>query len=357
MAQISKKNIKSDSRKFVLKIDSPGEVSVDTLSKKLQAAQQVLFNIGSAIARGGRRGPYIAEVLQTCTLFFVESKTGSLEIVTELPPKSVLFKEMDLGNESLRNMGQTLQAIQQNDHKKIKKLYPDYGQRSRVVKSIARLLPEEYAEYEILITTDNIQSKLKSNVREVLEPLIIEPCELPEQVMKTLTGTLYLIEVATGKHQIGIIINNRHIPCYYTPEDEVIIRDLIPGSLVEVKGRATLNDRGDVEQIEEIIDIVMVQPIIPLNWTRVDYGNRRFLLNEQIQIEQNFRSGIWTCEFKPLGIFGYGESRHEAVSSFRRDFAVCYDDIAQEEDENLTLDAQELKQKLLGLIKETLSLT
>ena len=349
--------MQKDSRRFIIKIESPGAVSVDTLSKKLQAAQQVLLNVGSATAGGGRRGPYSAEVLQACTLFFVKSKPGSLEVITELPPKSVLFKEMDLGEESLRNTDKTLQAIQQKDRKAIEELYPDFGQRSRVVKSIARLLPEEDAEYEVLITTDKTLNRLQSSIRETLEPLIIEPVELPEQVIKILTGTLYLIEVATGKHQIGVIVNNRHIPCYYAPDDEVIVRDLIPGSLVEVKGRATLNNRGDVEQIEEVIDITMVQPIIPLNWTRVDYGNRRFVLNEQIQIQQDFRGSMWICEFKPLGILGYGESRHEAVNSLRRDFAICWDNIAQEDDKNLTLDAQELKQKLRGLVKEVVSLS
>lgn len=349
--------MQKESRELILKIDSPGEVSIETLSKKLQAVQQVLFNIGSATAGGGRRGPYSAEVLQACTLFFVESNPGSLEVITKLPEQSVLFKEWDLGEQSLKNLNKTLRAVQEKDHSAIENIYPDFGQRSRVIKSIARLLPEEDAEYEILVIADKTKSRLQPNFREVLESLIIEPGELPEQFIKTLTGTLYLIEVATGKHRIGITVNNRHIPCYYTPDDEVIIRDLIPGSLVEAKGRATLNERGDVERIEEIIDITMAQPIIPLNWTRVDYGNRRFSLKEQIQIQQDFRAGLWICEFKPLGMFGYGESRHEAVKSFRRDFADCWDDIAQEKSENLTLDAQELKQKLLSLVKDVLPLT
>ncbi len=342
-----------DSHKLIFKIDSPGEVSVDTLSKKLQAAQQVLFNIGSAIAGGGRRGPYAAEVLQSCTLYFVESRSDSpLEVITHLPKEPVLFREMDLGERSLRSMNETLGALEKRDQAKIQELYPDSGQRSRVLKSLVRLLPEEDAEYELLVTSLGVANTLRPNLRETWERAITEPTELPDLVARTLTGTLYLIEVVTGKHQVGIIVRNRNIPCYYSPEDEPVIRDLIPGSLVEVKGRVTLNDMGDVQQVEEIIDITMVQPIVPLTWTRIDYGNSRFLLTEQIQIQQDFRNGVWVCEFEPLGILGYGSSRHEAVVSFRRDFAACWHDIAEEEDDKLTLDAQELKEKFRNLVKD-----
>ena len=62
------------------------------------------------------------------------------------------------------------------------------------------------------------------------------------------------------------------------------------------------------------------------------------------------------CEFEPLGILGYGESRHDALNAFRLDFASSWDEIAQEKDEHLTLDAQELKQKLCNLVKEVQTL-
>ena len=356
MAGTGKKNIKHESRKLVLKIDSPGKVSVETLSKKLQAAQQVLFNIGSSIAGGGRRGPHSGEVVQNCTLFFVESKPGSLEVIAQLAEPSVLFGEYDIGEQALKHMGETLEAIQNKDRKAIEHLYRDSGQRTRVIKSVTRLLPEEDAEYDVLVLTSGFQNRLHSNLRETFEVVLVEPTELPELAMKTLTGTLYLIEVTTGQRQVGVTVNNRHIHCFYAAEDEAVIRDLIPGSLVEVKGRATLNESGDVQQIEEIMDITMVQPIVPLNWTRIDYGNRRFLLQEQIQIQQDFRDGVWVYEFEPLKVLGYGLSRHEALVTFRKDFAVCWDDIVQEEDANLTLDAQELKQKLKQLVKEVQSL-
>ena len=347
----------TDARILTLTIESPGRVSVDVLAKKLEAAQQVLFNIGSTIAGGGRRGPHSATVIQSCTLYFVKSEPGSLRVVAQLPTPSMLFEEMDVGDQSLKLMTDTLAAIEKKDKAAIENLYKDSGQRARVVKSVSRLLPEEDAEYDMVVTTAKASNRLRSNFREAVEAVLIEPTELPEQAVRALTGTLYLIEVATGEHQVGVIVKNRRVPCYYVAEDEPVIRDLVPGSLVEVKGVATLNDRGDVERIEQIVDISMVLPIIPLSWSRVDYGNRRFLLKEQIQIRQDFRDDVWVCEFQPLGILAYGLSRRDALECFRRDFALSWDDIAQEQDDKLTMDAQELKTKFLGLVEreETLA--
>jgi len=348
--------METDTRTLTMTIDSPGEVSIDVLAKKLEAAQQVLFNIGSTIAGGGRRGPHSATVIQSCTLYFVKSEPGSLQVVAKLPKPSLLFEEMDVGEQSLKRMAQTLTAIEKRDRTAIEKLYKDSGQRLRVVKSVSRLLPEEDAEYDVVVATTKASNILRPSFREAVEAVLIEPSELPEQAIRTLTGTLYLIEVATGEHQVGIIVRNRRIPCYYTVEDEPIIRDLIPGSLVEVKGVATLNDRGDVERIEEIVDISMVLPIIPLNWSRVDYGNRRFVLKEQIQIRQDFLDDVWICEFEPLGMLAYGLSRREALECFRRNFALSWDDVAQEQNDNLTVDAQELKKKFRNLVEREESL-
>lgn len=341
-------------RQIALKIDTPGTVSLEVLSRKVQALQRLLWNIGSALSGGGRRGTWRSEVVQACSLFFVKAEPGSLTIVAQLPDLTLLSDEIELGAQSLKAMGKTLDAVQKKDIKAVEDAFPDYGQRARILKSLAPLSPEEDAEYKLSVTTvDNVtllDTTFHHNVAGMIRDEILE---IPEQAMRKLTGILYLIEVATGSPRIGVIVNNRQIECHYDRDYEIVIRDLVPGSLVEVEGRAILNDRGDVDNISQIYDITVAEPIMPLNWTRVDYGNRRFILNEQIQISQAYVDGVWLCEFEPLGILAFGVSRHDAVIDFRADFAACWDDIAEDRDENLTVDAQELKRKLKLLVKET----
>jgi len=258
---------------------------------------------------------------------------------------------MDLGMVSLERCAKTLKAAEQQDLGRIRELYPDYGQRARILTSAAKLLPEEGAEYEVSVATAHATVRLSEKVRsELAEFLHAEARDLalaPEVRIKT--GQLYLIEVATGQRHLGILAENRRIPCYFPPEYEAVVAELVPGSIVEIEGRATLNDHGDVERFEEVYDARPVY-IGPILLTRVIHGNRRFNLKERISVEVDFREGLWVHEYEPLGMHGFGTSRAESLMAFRTDFAACWDEIACEADKNLTPDARDLKEKLRKIV-------
>jgi hypothetical protein len=345
--------MKPKPRQITLKIETPGRVSLEILANKTQALQRLLWNIGSALSGGGKRGPRQSKVLQTCSLFFVEANPGSLEMLAQLPDSTELFDELELGTKSLNAVGPTLAAVQNKNYREVETTFPDSGQRARVIKSLAPLAPEEDAEYDLLIATADSSISLDARFHSDVTTMIRdEVLQIPEEAVRTITGILYLIEIATGSPRIGILTENRRIECHYDQDYETIITDLVPGSLVEVEGRAILNDRGDIDNIAQVYDITPVEPIMPLTWTRVDYGNKRFLLNEQIQIRQAYTDSVWSCEFEPLGILAFGLSRRNAVTGFRADFAACWHDIAQEDDANLTTDAIHLKKKLRDLVKK-----
>ncbi len=81
------------------------------------------------------------------------------------------------------------------------------------------------------------------------------------------------------------------------------------------------------------------------------YGGRRLVFREPIPVEGEFSDGVWLYTYEALGISGYGTTLSEALEAFRMDFAACYDTIAQEDDRNLTGDAQHLKAALLQLVE------
>lgn len=78
----------------------------------------------------------------------------------------------------------------------------------------------------------------------------------------------------------------------------------------------------------------------------------RFTLREPILIQESYEQGTWTQRYEPLGILAYGQSREEAVEAFCGEFASCWQEIACEEDSNLTADALELKSKLRDLVRD-----
>ncbi len=78
----------------------------------------------------------------------------------------------------------------------------------------------------------------------------------------------------------------------------------------------------------------------------------QFTLSEPICIQEAYERGTWTRRYDPLGILAYGRSREEVIAAFCEEFACCWEEIALEEDTNLTSDAQELKAKLRSIVKD-----
>ena len=340
-------------RKITISVDSPGGVAIDVLAQKLQATQKLLWNVGSTIAGGGRRGVWKSEVLQSCTLLVANLHMGSVDVSAELPPATSLLAEDDLGPPALARLVETLDAVRANDAARVRRIYPDHGQRARVVKSIRPLSPEEDAEYSLRVSVDGWSHPLDGGFRDTLAGIIRSDIEeLPYEATRRITGTLYLIEVAGGPPLVGVEVQHRKVQCHLDSEDEAVVRDLIPGSLVEVEGRATLTQGGDIDEIIQVTDISMVQPFLALRWTRVEYANRRLVLREPIVVAQQYEDGLWVCSHEPLGILVAGDSRRAAMDSLRAEFLELWDFIAQENDGNLTQDAIELKNKLRTLVEK-----
>jgi hypothetical protein len=342
-------------RLLLLRLEGPllerSRVPVSLLCEKLQALQRVLFGIGTALRGGGHRGRLRAEVAQACELQFVESRPGSLEVAAELPTSGALpYPLGDLGLESLDHFDKTLLALGSENSPALAALYPDHAHRARVLNSITPILPEEDGDYDIILTRGSARFPLRKEWREFIGRATREDSRLPEEAVRTLTGTLFRIEVATGERQLGLLVRNRKIPCFYSLEYEPLIQDLIPGSLVEVEGRVTLGEQGDVQRVEELFDVRAIQ-LLPLRWGRVDSGNQRFRLRIPIQIAQDFQDGVWVHENEPLGILAYGHSRADSLEAFRSEFAAIWDGIAEEEDSCLTVDARQLKAKLREIVE------
>jgi hypothetical protein len=83
----------------------------------------------------------------------------------------------------------------------------------------------------------------------------------------------------------------------------------------------------------------------------IECSDQRFRLAEPIDVQESWDGGIWFRRYDPLGILAYGRSPEEAAGAFCEEFTCCWEEIACEEDDNLTADAQDLKRKLRDLVK------
>lgn len=81
-------------------------------------------------------------------------------------------------------------------------------------------------------------------------------------------------------------------------------------------------------------------------------SNWKFTLAKPICIQEAYERGTWIRRYDPLGILAYGRSREEVIAAFCEEFACCWEEIAREEDANLTSDAQDLKHRLRDTVKD-----
>ena len=81
----------------------------------------------------------------------------------------------------------------------------------------------------------------------------------------------------------------------------------------------------------------------------VRHGHRRWVLRKPIMVIATISWSDVSCEYEPLHLLGYGKSLAEAIEAIEYDFVVTYDEIVEEDDENLTADAKDLKVALLDI--------
>ena len=106
--------------------------------------------------------------------------------------------------------------------------------------------------------------------------------------------------------------------------------------------------------IEDIRDLCSVRPLVagPMYVSVLTCAGWRFALREPIAVQESYERGTWTRRFDPLGILAYGHSQEEAAEAFCEEFVCCWEEIACEENDNLTVDARELKGVLLSIVKD-----
>jgi hypothetical protein len=84
----------------------------------------------------------------------------------------------------------------------------------------------------------------------------------------------------------------------------------------------------------------------------IKFGSRTFNLAKPLPIKLQQNSELfWEVSTDSLGIFSVGKSMELAFDDFQQEFAVIWDALAFESDDELTEDAQQLKAALRQLVK------
>lgn len=319
--------------------------------EKLDAFQKSFYIVAQATS--GRqisaRGNYSKYIRSSCELLFKSSSKGSLEINAILPDVNSLFPdESHNGYFYFDSFMKFLNSISDKDEKTVIDLIPDRSSRSRALRSIKKLVPDGKYSLEIL-RPNKLKTAISKQFIEVLDTFLGTE-EIEEGLIVSLYGEAIEIRVKAGKKHIVVYDKNREITCYYSNEIEDSIKMILPGTLIQLKGSAQVNERSEIIQIDEIYDIDQIT-VGEFTKDRFNAFNREFLLKKPVSCISEYKSGLWVFECPRYKLHSFNFDRITALEQFNEEFIIVCDGILNEPDSKLSEDAIELKNILLNDIK------
>lgn len=82
------------------------------------------------------------------------------------------------------------------------------------------------------------------------------------------------------------------------------------------------------------------------------WQNRRYILKEPVLIHLDYEGDLWVYKIPRYALHAFSPDRRNALSQLHEHFAFACDDLLCETDENLTLDAIELRDRLKSDIED-----
>ena len=329
-----------------------GAVPLTVVASKLIGLQQAIFHAAAAVQgySGGRRGAWFNRFRPSSELTFAASHHSDLVIEAELGSDEVLHPSLDTGEKAVDLLFDIARAIQNQES--MSDAIPPH-ERAFLVRALEVLMPNTGDQYSVKLEncrpdrhpvvtfTAETRQRLKNYLSVGEQPDDIEEA--------TLVGELIKIHFNAGDDKITIRARQRDIDCFYGDALRDQIANLIAGSSVEVRGLATLNDRGDVVKIHQITNVEPVS-MEPLRIARFEHEGEVFALSSPLTVIVEYTDDLWVYHNTELNLWGYASRREDALRDLNEAFAYAYRDIAKEKVEKLDARAQELQKRLLQLV-------
>lgn len=327
-----------------------GRVPVTVVAGKLQALQSLLFHAAAAISndRSARRGQWFNKYRDAAELAFSDAHHSDLVIEAELAVDPVLSEAFDTGK-------QAVDLVFDAGHEITEGRLPVAGlskdDQVYLLRAFEGLMPGTTDQYQVSLENCNATSHPRlvftPETRRAVRRLVAAPSGLSVGEA-TVVGELIKIHLGGGEDKITVRSASQEIDCFYPESFRDTIANLLAGSLVEVTGRATLDDRGQVRKLTDLVDVDTVS-LDPLRISRFEHAGRRYQLASSITVNVDYRDGLWVYFSEALNLWGYAERREDALRDLHESFDYVYREIAEADDDELDTVAQKLKATLCAL--------
>ncbi|MCC6579613.1 MAG: hypothetical protein IT440_04170 [Phycisphaeraceae bacterium] len=329
-----------------------GAVPLTVVAAKLQALQQAMFHAAAAASghSGGRRGLWFNRFRSAAELTFASSQHSELVIEAELAADPLLHEDFNIGQQAVDLLFDVAVAV---DRDNFSNLTLNRYDRDYMVRALEGLMPNSGDQYAVKL--ENCRPKkhppvmFTAETRRRLKSYAAIEDQSFNAEEATIVGELIKIHVDAGEDKITVRWQQRNIDCFYGDALRDQIANLIAGSVVEVTGFATLNDRGQVDQIHQVVNVEHVS-MEPLRIGRFEHGGRVCNLATPISVNIEYADGLWVYNHSGLNLWGYAERRENALTNLHADFLDLFTQIAEEDPNNLDGVAQQLRERLRTLV-------
>lgn len=310
----NKKNIER-TIEFTLSGDAihDGRVSVKLFTAMLSSIQSVVNNLAKSRLEidPSIPGRMPSDIAVHTELYLVKTKEGSLTAELAFPEKTEdMFPEFpDFEDKLINDTQNVIDALSRRDKRKLVKVVPNPKYRQRIIRDLLRISPGTREDYS------------------------------------------FNIRVGSGKNISLVKPDREEIPVLL----EIPSSDKTPDvyqAMVHAIGLAEIEE-GDIKRWIETYDLQEEEIDLERSWRpkSISWSGHEYLFAHPIVCAVSQEKDEFIIEYEPLNIVAFGETREIAQESFSREFHVLSKEIAEEDDNNLTKDAQVLKEKMTGIIK------
>lgn len=344
-----------DKRNLILKIEGPsinkGKIPFSLLANILKGVQETIYFIAlSELRREVRKRARIPlDIQRSCELIRVLESPGSYEILATIPEpeQTTVFEVSDIGLVAKDKFLDIVETISSgSDTKRLSEIIPDGNHRKRILRSIESFSPRPGYEWSLLVGGGKAFSYINNKTRQNISKLLIEPTI----EKRTVTGEL--IRLHLDENSLGIFYppTKRVLDCYYDPDlEDVIIQNL--KGFIQVTGTVQLDSNGHPNKIVDVFEIEELD-LSPARFTKISADKVVLSLKEPIEITPYFEDQAVVFEYPKLNIISSGATRDEAVTELQSDIYWLWKEYVEEDDDNLTNDAIELKKYLKDIVVE-----
>ncbi|NMB40669.1 MAG: hypothetical protein GX996_01870 [Firmicutes bacterium] len=343
-------------RQFSFKLEGSAikkqSVPFKLLANVLDGIQSTFYCIGLEVAgrEAKSRGRIPVEILQACELRRIAEKPGSYEVVAEVAStyQMQLFG-FDLGKDTLDKFMKLIDYLSESPNSDdVFNIFPDGLHRRRILRSMEKYCPRKGDEWSLVfngVTKKNILTyEGHKKIRQLLER--------PNVEMLTVTGELMRLHL--DEHKISILYSptQRILDCFYDVEIEDFIIDNLK-DVIQVTGRVQLDALGHPDKIIDAIAIRELN-LSTVKLSKISSSGVTLELAQPFIIEPYFdeKEQEVILEYPEFHIIATGLTREDAIYTFEEDFVWLWKEYAMADDSELSLDAVQLKNTLLALVKE-----